>query len=365
MVNMNIDYQKWPKPGVSVPSVSKPNPWLVVFQLLFRRIWAKLITLFVCALLGAVALGALSRLSPPTYKATGEIFVDPRGFGVDSNVVLDANAAINFVESKMLMISSDNVLVQVLRSEPDDETDAEAKEGFARQVINAAKSWLSLEATEELDPTDDEFTRKLELLRRALKVQRIGRSFVVNVTVEDKSPDKAAERANKIMAAFLVEAAENREAIKQSALQSVAWRRLSTAEAEYLELAESLGEAHPRAQQASQKVEGLRRRLEDRASQLASASKQARPQLDLNNANAGRFLETAFLRVISPARTPLPENPLKRLAIWSVVGFVVGMFLTLAFIIAFSIRGAVAIVSNDDAEPQTANGPANSRSSKE
>jgi uncharacterized protein involved in exopolysaccharide biosynthesis/Mrp family chromosome partitioning ATPase len=154
-----------------------------------RFLWLIVAVALACSAAAVVA----RTLIPTSNKATVQVLIDPRGFRVFSNDLssgqLDANAAINFVESQMGVIKSDRVLLRVVREQ--------------RVRDAGAASGSDATAPAAFDERDD--TRALTKLRRATSVQRLERSFIIDVTVADDVPQRAAELANAVVKAYLKE----------------------------------------------------------------------------------------------------------------------------------------------------------------
>ena len=146
-----------------------------------------------CALIAAVA----KSFNPAPYLSTAQLLIDPRGFRVFSTDlsggVFDANAAINFVESQMVVLRSDRVLLNVVRSE--------------NQAAAKAANAPSAAAAKSADATE---TKALTALRRAVTVQRGERSFIVNVSASHEAPDGSARLANSVVEAFIREETSGR-----------------------------------------------------------------------------------------------------------------------------------------------------------
>ena len=166
------------------------NPWTSAVVTVVGKVRRNLLLIIAVALLSALAGMAARILIPATYKATVQVLIDPRGLRIfpndPSGGQLDANAAINFVESQMGVIKSERVLLRVLR-------DPSANDD--QQTPDAAGTG-SNEFSE---------TKALVLLQRAITVQRNERSFVVDVTVAARSPQHAAALANAVVKAYIDE----------------------------------------------------------------------------------------------------------------------------------------------------------------
>ncbi|MDR3492963.1 MAG: Wzz/FepE/Etk N-terminal domain-containing protein [Ancalomicrobiaceae bacterium] len=169
--------------------------WRLAAAALIARVRQSMALILLAAALGA-GIGVATKLAlPPAYKSTAELLIDPRGlkvFADDASASqMDANAAINFVESQMAVIRSDRVMLRVVR-----ELDLAQPSGTV--------SNKSAETAE---------TRALAKLQRLIAVQRAERSFVVGVTATSSTPDAAARLANAIVAAYLAEDALDRSGV--------------------------------------------------------------------------------------------------------------------------------------------------------
>ena len=196
-------------------TVPTDNPWLAAtdsFGRNMRRLlWLILLAMIVGGLLGA----AIKTYLPPVFKATAQLLIDPRGIHVFSNDLstgqFDANAAINFVESQMGVLKSDRVLLGVVR----DEKLALANPPMALDPVPAAAPGTAPAGAPVAAPasgTEFSETRALALLQKALFVQRAERSFIVDVTVANSSPQVAARLANAVVKAYIDEDAIDRNA---------------------------------------------------------------------------------------------------------------------------------------------------------
>ena len=126
---------------------------------------------------------------PTTYKASAQILIDPqefRSFDADAPTsTLEANAAINYVESQMGVIGSERVFLRVIRDQ-------------------------GLAAPAEPQPETPEAKRARDLaenkallgLQKAVTIARAERSFLVTITASSKSPEQAAQLANSVVQAY-------------------------------------------------------------------------------------------------------------------------------------------------------------------
>jgi len=157
------------------------NPWSRAAEAVLRQARAHVFAIVGAAVACGVAGAAIKAILPTKYKATVQILIDPRGFQLATSEAvtgqIDANSAINFVESQLGVLHSDRVLLRVLRDEQP--------------------------AGENLEQNGDKESRALIALQKALAVTRAERSFLVDVSVTDADPAFAAKRANAIVKAYI------------------------------------------------------------------------------------------------------------------------------------------------------------------
>ncbi|MCI4680453.1 exopolysaccharide transport family protein [Rhodoblastus acidophilus] len=171
------------------------NPWRDAAVLLGRRAGKHFRTIVAAGLICGALAGMAKLILPTTYKASAQILIDPqefRSFDADqAPSALDANAAINYVESQMGVIGSERVLLRVIHQlglagapplQPDAETPPESPE--ARRARELAE------------------TKTLLVLQREIAITRAERSFLVTITAAAKSPERASELANAVVKAY-------------------------------------------------------------------------------------------------------------------------------------------------------------------
>jgi uncharacterized protein involved in exopolysaccharide biosynthesis len=179
------------------PDMDGANPWRAAADLLARKARRHLGALLLAALAGAALAGLAKAVLPTTYKASAQILIDPqenRSYGVDtSTTTLEASAAINFVESQMGVIGSERVLLRVIRDQGLAGTPPTAGPSAAEEAKESPEARRARELVEN---------KALVALQKAVTIQRAERSFLINLTVADKSPEKAALLANALVKAY-------------------------------------------------------------------------------------------------------------------------------------------------------------------
>lgn len=172
-----------------------PNPWREAAVVLGRQA-RRHIRLLAAAGLVCGALAGMSKfVLPTTYKASAQILIDPqefRSFDADApTTTLEANSAINYVESQMGVIGSERVLLRVIRDQglvnaaaPQPEGEPQPESADARRARDLAENKVLLG------------------LQKTVAITRAERSFLVNITVSDKNPERAADLANAVVKAY-------------------------------------------------------------------------------------------------------------------------------------------------------------------
>lgn len=165
------------------------STWPVTWSLLHGEVRRLAFATLLLALALGLAAGMARALLPQSYTATAQVMIDPRGLQVFQNDLTtgqyDANAAVNFVESQIHVIVSERVLARALRY-------AAAPDGAPAPALSAAE---------------------VDRLRRAIRVSRAERSYILDISARDRSPEAAARLANAVMRAYLDEDLDSRSAI--------------------------------------------------------------------------------------------------------------------------------------------------------
>ncbi|MCU0730327.1 MAG: exopolysaccharide transport family protein [Hyphomonas sp.] len=150
-------------------------------------------------LIGIGAAILLLASTPPTYTATGAVFVDPRARRIVTEEVNPAGYVIDasLVESQVSILVSDSVLRRVVEREKlveDPDFYTEPSTGFLAELKSLIRGPR---------PVVDAETHAIEMLARHVRVKRPAKSYVLEVEVASSSPAKAARIANAVMQAYL------------------------------------------------------------------------------------------------------------------------------------------------------------------
>ena len=144
-----------------------------------------------CALLGLIASKAL----PQRYVAATQIYIDPGNLpGAGKDVPApgqDSNGFINYVESQSLIIASRAVLERVVADEKlDSDPDFVATWRFPSFFGSSPSA-------------SDRVAAAAAALGNRIQVKRPERTFVIDLSVADRDPTKAAELANATARAYI------------------------------------------------------------------------------------------------------------------------------------------------------------------
>ena len=159
---------------------------------------------------------------PHRFTAVTQILIDPTDLhAVGAELTPSSqlsDAAVLQVESQVRVLTSDSVLRRVIKSQALDR-DAE----FMRppSTLHTLLAALGLSGGDGIvDPS----LAALNTLRRALVVRRAERTYVVDVSVTSKDPEKAARLANAVAQAYLAEQTDVRSDAARQVSQSLSAR---------------------------------------------------------------------------------------------------------------------------------------------
>jgi len=183
-------------PALPAPLLASITPARLLEWLL--RFWYLVVAL---AVLGALAGLAAGTLIKPRFTSYSDMLLDPSNLQVIADDIYARNiqgeAQLLDVESKMRVLTSTNVLGNVVRS-LDLENDPDLMEPEFPLLAN-------------LFPGDgrdeDRFTAAVRALSERVRVRREERSYVVTASVWARSPERSAVITDALVQAFLAELA--------------------------------------------------------------------------------------------------------------------------------------------------------------
>lgn len=188
----------------------EPEPISFYSTFVGPRLW----TILAWGLVGAVVAVVLGLLLPPSYKATAQLYFDPRDLQVLENQVTPETEAQNIgttlVRSQALVLRSDNLLRKVvaeLHLVDDPEFNGTPQTIFG-ELAQALKSIIA-PGGEDNSPAAVEAVT-LENLRRAIGVDLIDRSYIIEASATADERSKASEILSALVDAFLKYQEESR-----------------------------------------------------------------------------------------------------------------------------------------------------------
>ncbi len=218
------------------PTLARKTAGLNVLQLA-QLLWRRRTAIVFAGLIGACAAVAIGKSLTPKYLATAQLYVDPRELQlVDRELTprsQDISGLAMVVESQARLITSNSVLVQVIR---DTHLDKDPEFGGGSSgVPGKVLDLFGLQMRSTTSPALGQ-TTALDALNRHINVKKTDRSFIVDIDVWSYDPAKAAMLANAISHAYLAEAKNSQAIAARRATSDLSGRlkelqdRLRTAE---------------------------------------------------------------------------------------------------------------------------------------
>lgn len=168
---------------------------------------------------------AILGLLTPTYTSGIQVLIDPSDLRVVDNDVNartpQADSGVSLAESQARVIQSDNVLRRAILKLHLQEDDEFVRPDWDNPFVNGVKRALGM-----MPPaaSRDPVNIALDTLRQKLGVRRAERTFVIDVFVQSRDPEKAARIANAIGDAYFAEEAAARTESAKRASDGLASR---------------------------------------------------------------------------------------------------------------------------------------------
>ncbi|MDP4005933.1 GumC family protein [Methylobacterium sp. NEAU K] len=194
-------------------------------RVIVRRLWRGSGFVILGALFMVAAAVALLGLIPPRYTSSIQVLVDPSDVRVVDNDLNarqpQADSGVSIAESQVRVIQSDSVLRRVIAKLHLDQDD----EFVLPDGNNPTVAWIK-EALGMLPPaaSRDPANAALDTLQAKLSVRRAERTFVIDVSVQSRDPEKAARIANAIGDAYFAEESAARTDTARRASDALAGR---------------------------------------------------------------------------------------------------------------------------------------------
>ncbi|MGU3449390.1 GumC family protein [Methylobacterium sp. 391_Methyba4] len=197
-------------------------------RVILRRLWRGSGFIVLGGLFMVAVAVALLGLIPPRYTSSIQVLVDPSDLRVVENDVNarqpQADSGVSIAESQVRVIQSDSVLRRVIAKLHLDQDDEFVLPDGNNPTLTWVKGALGM-----LPPaaSRDPVITALDTLQNRLTVRRAERTFVIDVAVQSRDPEKAARIANAVGDAYFAEEAAARTETARRASSALAGRLAS------------------------------------------------------------------------------------------------------------------------------------------
>ena len=194
---------------------------------LAQLLWQRKVAIASAALISACVAVAVGKSLTPKYTASAQLYVDPRELQlVDRELTpraQDISGLAMVVESQARVITSNNVLLQVIR-DTHLEKDPEFGGGDSKGVLGSLLGLVGVEMRPTAEQQKQIQMGALEALIRHVNVKKTDRTFIVDIDVWSYEPAKAAMLANAISKAYLAESKQSQAAAARRATTDLSGR---------------------------------------------------------------------------------------------------------------------------------------------
>ncbi|MBU6461945.1 MAG: hypothetical protein KGK01_02275 [Bradyrhizobium sp.] len=198
---------------------------------LSRVLWQRKAAIAAAGLICACAAVAVGKSLTPKFSASAELYVDPRELQlVDRELTpraQDLSGLAMVVESQARLITSNNVLLEVIQSTGIDK-DPEFG-GVSRGILATMLRLIGIHPR-TADDTKLGQMAALDALNRHVTVKKTDRSFIVDVDVWSCDPAKAAMLANALAHAYLTESRNSQATAARRATKDLSGRLMELKE---------------------------------------------------------------------------------------------------------------------------------------
>ena len=209
-----------------VPDARPAVPGFSVLDLA-RLLWQRKIAIASAALICACAAVAVGKSLTAKYTATAQLYVDPRELQLVERELTpraqDISGLAMVVESQARLITSNNVLLQVIR-DTNLEKDPEFGGGNSKSLFASMLGLFGIEPRTTAEQQKLLQMGALEALNRHVSVKKTDRTFIVDIDVWSYEPAKAAMLANAISKAYLAESRQSQSAAARRATNDLSGR---------------------------------------------------------------------------------------------------------------------------------------------
>ena len=172
-----------------------------------RGLWRGRLLILAAAFAGLALALLFVLFSTPLYLSNSQLLIDPRskrilqGEVVPSGLGTSSSGADSLlVDSQAEIIQSDTVLRRVVADRKLDQ-DQEFTTGGGPGLVTRLRELMGQKPPPVAAPAD----LAVERLRRLLRVKRVGNTYIIDVGVFSREPQKAAAIANAIAATYLAQ----------------------------------------------------------------------------------------------------------------------------------------------------------------
>ncbi|WFU17839.1 exopolysaccharide transport family protein [Bradyrhizobium sp. CB3481] len=194
---------------------------------LVQLLWQRKAAIASAALIAACTAVAVGKSLTPKYTASAQLYVDPRELQlVDRELTpraQDISGLAMVVESQARVITSNNVLLQVIR-DTNLEKDPEFGGSDGRGFLGSLLGLVGIELRPSAEQQKQIQMGALEALNRHINVKKTDRTFIVDIDVWSYEPAKAAMLANAISKAYLAESKQSQAAAARRATTDLSGR---------------------------------------------------------------------------------------------------------------------------------------------
>lgn len=195
---------------------------------LANLLWRRKAAIISAALIGACAAVAIGKSLTPRYTATAQLYLDPRDLQLVERELTprpqDLSSLTMVVESQSRLITSNNVLLQVIHETHLDKDPEFGGAGDSRGFFGSLLGLIGLELRQSAEQQKAGEVATLEALARHINIKKPERSFVVDIDVWSKDPAKAAQLANAIARTYLAESGRSQSSAARRATTDLSGR---------------------------------------------------------------------------------------------------------------------------------------------
>jgi succinoglycan biosynthesis transport protein ExoP len=210
------------EPAAPAPDIASPEELYASFVAFVRRQFPVIV--FVMLLTLGLATAYLFT-TPPRYTGQAALIIDNHKlnlFQQQNSLNVDMPVDTAMVDSQVEILKSENIALSVIKDLhlTDDPEFVGASGGIGGAVFGLVSSVTSLFGPNE--PSSDlALTRRaLQHFEASLAIRRVGLTYVIDIDYESLSPERAAQIANAIADAYVVDALESKY---QSTKRAAVW----------------------------------------------------------------------------------------------------------------------------------------------